>query len=373
MKIFVMEKIFLLVLLFSVATPLYAQTNNIQRARVLEIRNEEKSVILEEFSDAGIETLNQSISVEIIDGPEQGKQVELENDYIKLGKGDTFFIEKGELDGNEIYNVKERDRQIPILLLLLIFATTIIIFSGKQGLRSLLSLTGSFLVIAYVLLPLLMKGYSPILVSIVVATIILFFAIYFTHGFNRESSVAFSGTIIAVVLTGLLAVFSVWIMNLTGFETEEAMFLQMGNAIKLNFQGLLLGGILIGVLGILDDIAVTQSAVVSEIYQSASHLKPKEVYKKAMRVGREHVSALVNTLVLAYAGASLPLLLLFSNSEYSGGLIISLEIFSTEIVRTMVGSIGLVLTVPITTLIAVHFLKGYKGKSALGHHHTHSH
>ncbi|MCE9517877.1 YibE/F family protein, partial [Candidatus Nomurabacteria bacterium] len=170
--------------------------------------------------------------------------------------------------------------------------------NGKQGFRSLLSLTGSFLVIVYILLPLLIKGYSPILVSVVVATIILFFAIYFTHGFNRESSVAFSGTIISVVLTGLLAVFSVWIMNLTGFDTEEATYLQMGNAVKLNFHGLLLGGILIGVLGILDDIAVTQSAVVSEIYQSASHLKPKEVYKKAMRVGKEHVSALVNTLVL---------------------------------------------------------------------------
>lgn len=372
MKTDVIKRIFLFLLLLSVAIPLYAETSNIQRAKVLEILKEEKTTILEDFSNGGIESLNQTLSAEIIDGAEKGKQVELENDYIKLKKGDLFFIEKGELDGSELYSVKERDRQIPILLLLLIFASIILIFSGKQGIRSLISLTGSFLVIAYVLLPLLMKGYSPILVSIVVATIILFFAIYFTHGFNRESSVAFSGTIIAVILTGLLAVFAVSLMNLTGFETEEATFLQVGSAIKLNFHGLLLGGILIGVLGILDDIAVTQSAVVSEIYQSVSHLKPREVYKKAMRVGKEHVSALVNTLVLAYAGASLPLLLLFSNSEYSGGLIISLELFSAEIVRTMVGSIGLVLTVPITTLIAVYFLKGYKGKSALGSH-THSH
>jgi uncharacterized membrane protein len=161
-------------------------------------------------------------------------------------------------------------------------------------------------------------------------------------------------------------------MKLTGFNTEETTFLQVGSAIKLNFHGLLLGGILIGVLGILDDIAVTQAAVVSEIYHSASHLTKKEVYKKAMRVGKEHVSALVNTLVLAYAGASLPLLLLFSTTEYSFRLIVSQELFSTEIVRTIVGSIGLVLTVPITTILAVYFLKGYKGKSALGHsHHSH--
>jgi uncharacterized membrane protein len=360
-------------ILCTIATPLYAQeTVNIQRAKVLEITKEEKHVILEGFSKEGVDIMNQTLTALIVDGPEKGKEVTLENDYIRLDTGDIFFIEKGELDGKEIYSVKERDRQIPLLVLLTIFGIAIVIFGGKQGLRSLLSLTGSFVVIACVLLPLLAQGYSPILVSVVVATIILFTAIYFTHGFNRESSVAFSGTIIAVVLTGLLAVFSVSIMKLTGFNTEETTFLQVGSAIKLNFHGLLLGGILIGVLGILDDIAVTQAAVVSEIYHSANHLTKKEVYKKAMRVGKEHVSALVNTLVLAYAGASLPLLLLFSTTEYSFRLIVSQELFSTEIVRTIVGSIGLVLTVPITTILAVYFLKGYKGKSALGHsHHSH--
>ena len=371
MKISTIKKSFLLLLLIVIAVPVFAQTNDIQRAKVLEIIKEEKSIILESLSNGGVESLNQTLSALIIDGPETGKQVALENDYINLEKGDVFFIEKGELDGKEIYSVKERDRVIPIFILMLIFGIAIVIFGGKQGFRSILSLAGSFLVIGYILLPLLNKGYSPILVSIVVATIILFIAIYFTHGFNKESSVAFSGTIIAVILTGLLAVFSVLIMKLTGFNTEEATFLQVGSSIKLNFHGLLLGGILIGVLGILDDIAVTQAAVVSEIYNSASHLSKREVYKKAMRVGREHVSALVNTLVLAYAGASLPLLLLFSTTEYPFSLIVSQELFSTEIVRTMVGSIGLVLTVPITTLLAVHFLRGYKGKSALGHSHKH--
>lgn len=208
----------------------------------------------------------------------------------------------------------------------------------------------------------LTKGYSPILVSVSIATIILFIAIYFTHGFNRESTIAFSGTIISVVLTGLLAYFSVQIVQLTGFNTEEAVFLNIGNTVNLNFHGLLLGGILIGVLGILDDIAITQSVFVSEIYNSSINLTRKEVYKKAMRVGREHVSALVNTLMLAYAGASLPLLLLISNYDYPFRYVISNELFATEIVRTIVGSIGLVLAVPITTILAVYFLKGYKIK-----------
>lgn len=362
--------IFAVFILIVIVPTAYAQeTLNLHKAKVLQIVKEENSTILEEVGK-GINILTQTLTAEVIDGPEKGKQVTLENDYIKLEKGDVFFIEKTSFVGEEDrYVMRERDRQFPIIILLLIFGLAIFIFGGKQGLRSLLSLVAGFFVIIYFLLPLLMKGYSPILVSVAFATIILFCAIYFTHGFNRESTVAFTGTILAVILTGLLAFVSVAIMKLTGFNSEEAAFLNMGNTIKLNFHGLLLGGILIGVLGILDDIAITQAAVVSEIYNSANHLTRKEVYKKAMRVGREHVSALVNTLVLAYTGASLPLLLLISNYNYPFGFVVSQEMFSTEIVRTIVGSIGLVLTVPITTLIAVYLLKGYKGKSALGHHH----
>jgi uncharacterized membrane protein len=345
----VTKKLLLVFILLGMAAPLYAQTE-IYRAKVLEVVKEERSVILQEIGQQ-VEVLNQTLSVEIIDGPEEGKTVTLENDYM------------------EIFSVKERDRQFPIIILILIFAVAIIIFGGKQGLRSLLSLVGGFLVIIYLLLPMLAKGYSPVLVSTGFASMILFIAIYFTHGFNRESSVAFGGTIIAVILTGLLAYFSVWIMQLTGFNTEETMFLNVGSTIKLNFQGLLLGGILIGVLGVLDDIAVTQAAVTSEIYSSNVNLTRGQVYRKAMRVGREHVSALVNTLVLAYTGASLPLLLLLSQYDYPLRFVISQELFATEIVRTIVGSIGLVLTVPITTLLAVYFLQEYERKDTAEHSH----
>ncbi len=141
---------------------------------------------------------------------------------------------------------------------------------------------------------------------------------------------------------------------------------------NIYFAGLLLGGILIGVLGVLDDIAITQAAVVSELYGSAKHLSKKEIYMSALRVGKEHVGALVNTLALAYTGASLPLLLLFSTADASTSSIINQEIFATEIIRTIVGSIGLILTVPITTLLAVYFLKDYKGKVVGGHSHMHS-
>ncbi len=364
-----MKKIVVLLLLLGCAQSAFADT--LERAKVLEVLKEEKSVILEDFTKRGVDVLTQTISAEILTGVEKGKKVTIENDYTPLKEGDRFFLEKtSSADTGDIYTLRERDRQWPIIILLLIFAGVIILFGKKQGVRSLLSLAGSFLVIMYGLLPMLAKGYSPIIVSVSFAAVILFVAIYFTHGFNRESNVAFLGTVMAVVLTGLLAFFSVGVMHLTGFNTEETMLLDFGSGIQLDFHGLLLGGILIGVLGILDDIAVTQAAVVSEIYKSAPHLSKKQVYKKAMRVGREHVSALVNTLVLAYTGASLPLLLLISERQHAFNFVISQELFATEIVRTIVGSIGLVLTVPITTLLAVRMLKGYKGKhSSHTHHH----
>ncbi len=350
---------FFLVSFFSLVAinVVYAEESiDIHRAQVIGIIKEERNFIMEEMGKQ-LEVFDQTLSAKIIDGGETGKQIILENDYLKLKKGDIFFVEKISIEGEkDNYVVRERDRQFPTLMLLLFFAFAILIFGGKQGFRSLLSLVSGFLVIIYFLLPLLAKGYSPILISVTFASIILFFAIYFTHGFNRESTAAFLGTIIAVIFTGLLAFFSVFVMQLTGFNTEETTFLNVGNGVRLNFQGLLLGGILIGVLGILDDIAITQAAIVNEISRSANNLTRKEVYKKAMRVGREHVSALVNTLVLAYTGASLPLLLLISNYDYPFGFVISQELFSTEIVRTIVGSIGLVLTVPITTLLAVYML-----------------
>jgi uncharacterized membrane protein len=170
-------------------------------------------------------------------------------------------------------------------------------------------------------------------------------------------------------LTGILAYLGVTLARLNGLASEEAFYLNLNTSGTLDFAGLLLGGIMIGVLGVLDDIAVTQAAVVSELYNSASHLSRKEIYKKALRVGKEHVGALVNTLALAYTGASLPLLLFFSMSDSSISSIINQEIFATEIIRTIVGSIGLILTVPITTFLAVYFLKGYKGEAV----HSHSH
>lgn len=319
-------------------------------------------------------TTTQNLRVEILSGDMAGRFITISNDYIELNKGDKFFLYYLKtINGDEIYTVGDYDRRTPLLLLVGLFILTVIIFGGWQGLRSLLALGGSFVVILYILVPGLLHGFSPILLSSIVAGAILFFAIFFTHGFNKESIVAFSGTMIAVGLTILLSIIAVAVTHLTGFSSEDAVYLNIRTEGTLDFTGLLLGAIIIGVLGVLDDIAITQAAVVTELYNSGANLKPKEIYAKAIRVGREHVGALVNTLVLAYTGAALPLLLLFSSSNESFLMIINREMFATEIVRTITGSIGLILTVPIVTLLAVYVLKNYKPKHSSSHSHGHHH
>lgn len=373
-----MKRITFLIIFFVLAIPstIFAQELiqdkvEIYRAKVVEVISQEKK----EVPGTDLKSTYQTIKVFILDGNKKGESITIENDFIVLKKGDKFFLRHSidGLDGKEFYSVRDVDRRGIVFGFVALFIGVVIIFSGKQGLRSIFSLAGSFFVILYVLVPSLLKGYPPVLTSIVIAAVILFLAIYITHGFNRESTVAFSGTLIAVILTGVLAYLGVSLARLSGFASDEAVFLNFNTLGTLDFAGLLLGGIMIGVLGVLDDIAITQSAVVSELYNSSSQLSKKEIYKKAIRIGREHVGALVNTLALAYTGASLPLLLLFSTSDSSVSSIINQEIFATEIIRTVVGSIGLILTVPITTLIAVYVLKGYRKSDNQKEFNIHSH
>lgn len=338
------------------------------RARVLEVVASEVRTI------PGIDTthLFQTIQAQVIDGPQDGKVITVENDYLELKKGDTFYFNYlVDIHGREQYGVVNIDRRGALTILLLIFIGTVVFFGGWQGVRSLLALIGSFLAIFYILLPGLLHGWNPLFASFLVATGVLFVAIFFTHGFNRESVVAYGGTMIAVLLTGVFALWAVWMTRLSGFTGDESTYLNLGTQGSLDFTGLLLGAIIIGILGVLDDIAVTQAAVVSELYDSNPGMSKKEVYSRALRIGREHVGALVNTLVLAYTGASLPLLLYFKLYAMKFDSVVNLEIFTTEIVRAIVGSIGLILTVPIVTLLAVIYLKGYTSKHS-HHHHSHS-
>lgn len=347
------------------AQELHQDLQEVVRGEVVAIDNEFFRSI------AGSETsaLVQTLRIRLTEGSEAGRTVEVENDLMKLEVGQKVYLNRLVfIDGGELYAIKNVDRAFGIYVMLALFAAAVIALGGRQGLRSLAALILSFVLIAFVLLPLYLKGYSPLWVSVIMGSLILAFAIALTHGATKRSLIAWSGATISIVITAVVASLGVDLLHLTGFFSDETVYLNLNTGGALDLRGLLLGGIIIGVLGILDDIAVTQVAVVAEL-KAAATFTTRELYQKALRVGREHVSALVNTIVLAYAGVSLPLLLLFSQSGSSFVEIINNEVFATEIVRTIAGSIGLIATVPITTALAA-FFSAHLGTDT-HHHHTH--
>lgn len=331
----------------------YTQT----RGTVIEVLG----VANREVGGTGTNRPFQTLRIEIIEGEKRGDVITTETDYPRIDTGDTVYIGYWkDTEGVERFDVVGIDRRGALAALIALFVAAVIAFGGWRGVRSLMSLFASFFILLYVLVPGLLMGWNPLFASALVAGGILFGAIFFTHGFNRESISAYAGTMIAIALTGVFAMFAVDAASLSGFADESALFLNFNTQGNLDFVGLLLGAIIIGALGVLDDIAITQAAVVNELFKSNKALEPIEVYRRALRVGREHVGALVNTLALAYTGAALPLILLFSISSYRTDIIINMEMVSTEIVRIVVGSMGLVFAVPVVTGLAVLLLRPTK-------------
>lgn len=352
---------------FTSAQTLHNDEQGVYRAQVIDISDETTST--EPWS--GTVTYQQVVTAELINGPRAGEVITFQNDFVQLDEGDRFFVVHTKTaDGFERYAVQETDRTIPLIVLMLVFVGAVLLLSGWQGVRSIISLVVSVAVVIFGLLPLLLAGYPPVLTTTLIAGGILVVAIVATHGWNMRSGVALVGTWIAVALTGILSSVFVSATSLTGFSSDESVFLNVSTNGTLDFTGLLLAAIIIGVIGVLDDIAITQVAVVRELWEHDNTIDPRVLYRKALRVGKEHVGALVNTLVFAYTGAALPLLLLFSNTTAAGITLINQEVLTTEIVRTLVGSIGLILTVPITTALAVWLRERLPSG---GHSHAHGH
>jgi uncharacterized membrane protein len=250
------------------------------------------------------------------------------------------------------YYFADFQRRTPLVLLTVLFGVAVVALGRWQGVRALIALGLSLVVIVGFVLPSILDGNPPVLVALVGTSAVAFVALFLTHGVNHGTAVAFLGTMASLGLTGLLAVVFVELTTLTGLASEEATFLQVG-ADQLDLQGLLLAGIVIGTLGVLDDVTVTQVAAVEEIHAADPSASPRRTWAAAMRVGRDHIGSTVNTLVLAYAGASLPLLLLFTQTTQPLSQVLNGEVVASEVVRTLVGSIGLVASVPLTTGLAV--------------------
>ncbi|MFI8963222.1 YibE/F family protein [Streptomyces sp. NPDC053493] len=249
------------------------------------------------------------------------------------------------------YSVTDVNRKVPIAVLAGIFALAVVVVGRMRGVMALIALAVSFLVLTLFILPAILEGSNPLLVAVVGSSAIMLIALYMCHGLSARTSVAVLGTLISLLLIGLLgSVFIDW-ASLSG-NTDDNTGLIHGLYPELDMSGLLLAGIIIGSLGVLDDVTVTQTSAVWELHQADPTMGPRALYRAAIRIGRDHIASVVNTLVLAYAGAALPLLLLFSIAQSSVGTVANSELVAEEIVRTLVGSIGLVASVPLTTGLA---------------------
>lgn len=261
-----------------------------------------------------------------------------------------------------------------------VFVVLVVALTGRQGVAALLGMAITLVTLIGALIPWLLQGGDPVLATAIWAIGMALTTTYLSHGWNRTSHLALISMLVVMGVVGLLSQAAVSSLGLTGFGSEEAMFLQVG-ASSISMRGIFLAGVLLGVLGVLDDICLAQVAVVEELASAKPGIEMRELWQRSLRIGRTHVVSLVNTLILAYASANLPLFLLFvinqTNTPWWAAL--NSEILAEEIVRTLGGSIGLVLAVPISSALAAFSLKKLSdilpetSTGAPAHHHTHRH
>jgi len=247
-----------------------------------------------------------------------------------------------------------------LYILTIVFAVIVVVAGRSKGVKALISLVLSFFVIIKLILPQILAGSNPLVVGVIGAFLILAIMIYLTGGFNQKSHLAIVSVLLSLVATMVLSVIFTNLTRLTGMAQEEAAFLIGIGKQAIDFKGLLLAGILIGTVGVLDDVIVGQIEAVEQIKEANPDLSKVEVFRRAYKIGNTHLGAIINTLFLTYAGASLPLLLLFVVHQQpflSVSSVINNEIIATEIVRSLVGSVGVALSLPVSTYLASNYLK----------------
>lgn len=249
------------------------------------------------------------------------------------------------------YTFDDYQRRTPMLLLGALFVAAVVVLGGLQGVRALVGMGLSLVVVVAYLLPALLRGGPPLPLAVVTAIGVAFAVLYLAHGVHVGTHVAFAGSVLALALTAALGAAFIALCHFTGYSDEYAATLSIANG-ELDVRGLILAGLVIGALGVLDDVTVTQVSAVAEVQSAAPDASALDLYRSGLRVGRDHVASSVNTLFLAYAGASLPLLLLFSQGGREMGGVLTTETVAVELMGALVGSIGLVAAVPITTGLA---------------------
>ncbi|WAL63487.1 YibE/F family protein [Amycolatopsis cynarae] len=298
-----------------------------------------------------------TVEVAMTDGAAGGSSVKLmvpiEPSTPRFAAGDKVVLayNGGATTDPSSYQLVDFQRGLPLALLAALFAIAVVVLGRWQGLAALGALVLSFGVLVLFVLPAILAGQNPLLVAIAGAGLIMFVALYLTHGLSARTSVAVLGTLVSLALIGVLSALFSAAASLTGLDDSTSTLIgALGHGI--DGRGLLLAGIVIGALGVLDDVTVTQTSSVWELRRANPNLSWRELYRAGLRIGRDHVGSAVNTLVMAYAGAALPVMLYSSISGVGLGAILGSQDIAEEIVRTLAGSIGIVAAVPVTTVLA---------------------
>lgn len=349
-------------------TPTHAQESaeNLETPRVQQDVFYKAKVIAEPteemITEYGYTSLRQFVPIQILNGPDKGTELKLEFNILtgspgnmRLGTSDRVIVGKQIIGEEETYYISDVYRLHLLWILLGLFFCVVLLLTRWAGVRALLGLAISFLVIVGFIVPRIIDGQNALIIGFVGTLVIATASIFVAHGLRSRTTIAFISTLITILFALLVALWFTNLMHLFGIGSEEAFYLQAAPETAFNLRGILLAGIIIGTLGVLDDITTAQAAVVEELHKAQPNFGMRELFKRASSVGHEHIISLVNTLVLAYTGASLPLLLLFEIYERPTWLVLNSEIIIEEVMRMLIGSIALVLAVPLTTAIAAWY------------------
>ena len=353
--------LFLLILLLLTApvlgaTPSFSEDSEtvMLRGRIITVENMEPDEAVKEFVN-----MEQLATVEITSGPYKGEQHTFINSLMghplfdmKLTEGRRVILwgEVSEDGALRAIYLQDYVRDIYVYLVIAIFVLVLILVGGRKGFITVLTLLFTLFAVARVLLPLILKGYSPIPVTIIVAAVITLVTLVAIGGLQRKTYAAVIGTVGGVLVAGILALTIGQAASLTGFSSEEAQMLQFMEVGTIDIRGLLFAGIIIGALGAVMDIAMSISAASHEIYCVNPTLCRQAQMKSAMNVGRDVMGTMANTLILAYVGTSMSLLLLYMGYATPYMSIINSDLVATEVVRALAGSIGLITAIPLTAL-----------------------
>lgn len=340
-----------------------------ERATILDVRRD-TCIGAQPAPDGSAPPTCPTARVELTTGPSEGERVDV---IVPEGAGTPTFSRGDrvvvayidEAPEGQQYQVIDFQRGQPLLLLGALFALVVAVAGRWRGLAAMVALGISGVVLLSFVVPAVLAGENPLLVAVVGASAIMLVSLFLAHGFTARTAVAVLSTASSLALIGGLAYATVAVSHFTGLGSEDVAYLRSVYG-EIDLRGLLLAGIVIGSLGVLDDMTVTQTSVVWEIARTDPGASRRQVYRSGMRVGRDHVASIVNTLVLAYAGASLPLLLLFSVSGAESSDVLTTELVAQEIVRTLVGGIGIVAAAPLTTVLATAFAVSDRGRRRHG-------